>query len=368
MEDMPITTLIGWWALAAGIVFGATANKTNFCTMGAISDMVFMGDFGRMRAWVLAIAVAMTGTTLLHAGGLIDVNDTIYRTANLGWFGAVLGGLMFGFGMTMAGGCGNKTLVRIGGGNLKSIYVFLVMGVFAIMTLRGLTGMARVELEAMTNVDLGAAGYTSQGVEELLGGGLGLDVDMVRWVVVGLLAGGALVWCFKDAEFRRTPANILGGLIIGALIPAGWYITGVVGFDEFEPQPLMSFTFVAPSGETIQYLMIFSGTTINFGIASVFGVILGSFLMALATRSFNLEGFSDARDMLRHTFGATLMGIGGVLALGCTIGQGITGMSTLALSSFIALGSILFGGVLGMKYMEEGSLFGALRAMVPGRA
>ncbi len=368
MEDMPISTLIGWWALAAGIVFGATANKTNFCTMGAISDMVFMDDYGRMRAWVLAIAVALVGTTVLHASGLIDINNSIYRTANLGWFGAVLGGLMFGFGMTMAGGCGNKTLVRIGGGNLKSIYVFLIMGIFAIMTLRGLTGMARVEMEALMNVDLGTAGYTSQGVEELIAGGLGLGADMVRWALVAILGGGALVWCFKDAEFRASPANMLGGLIIGLLIPAGWYITGVLGFDEFEPAPLMSFTFVAPSGETIQYLMIFSGATINFGIASVFGVILGSFLMAMGTRSFNLEGFGDASDMLRHSFGAALMGIGGVLALGCTIGQGITGMSTLALSSFLALGSIIFGGVLGMKYMEEGSIFGALRAMVPGRA
>jgi hypothetical protein len=218
------------------------------------------------------------------------------------------------------------------------------------------------------NVDLRTAGYASQGVEELIAGGLGLSGDVVRWVLVGILGGGALVWCFKDASFRASPANLLGGLIIGLLIPAGWYITGVIGFDDFTPQPLMSFTFVAPSGETIQYLMIFSGATINFGIASVFGVILGSFLMSLATRSFNLEGFGDAHDMLRHSFGAALMGVGGVLALGCTIGQGITGMSTLALGSFLALGSIIFGGVLGMKYMEEGTIFGALRAMVPGRA
>lgn len=364
MEDLPITTIIGWWAFGAGIVFGATANRTNFCTMGAISDMVFMGDLGRMRAWILAIAVALVGTQALYSAGLIDINESIYRTANLGWFGAILGGVMFGFGMTLAGGCANKTLVRIGGGNLKSIYVFLVLGIFAYMTLRGLTGLARVEMESLTNVDLSGAGFASQGLEELIGTGLGLDIETMRWVLVALMAGGAVAWCFKDAGFRSSPSNILGGLIIGALVPVGWYITGVIGYDDFEPQPLTSFTFVAPSGESIQYLMTFTGSTINFGIAALGGVIVGSFLMSVATRSFNLEGFADSSDMLRHTVGAMLMGVGGVLALGCTVGQGITGMSTLALGSLLALVAIVFGGILGMKYMEEGSFAGALRALV----
>lgn len=363
MDETPITTVIGLWAFGAGIIFGAVANKTNFCTMGAVSDMVFMGDLRRMRAWIMAIAVAMIGTQVMHASGLIDIDTSIYRTANLGWLGAVLGGLMFGFGMTMAGGCGNKTLVRIGGGNLKSIYVFLVLGVTAYMTLRGLTGLARVEMEALTNVDLGAAGFASQGLEEIIGTGMGLPVETVRWVLVALLAGGALAWCFKDSAFRASPRDMVAGLVIGALIPVGWYITGVVTYDEFDPQPLMSFTFVAPSGEAIQYLMTFTGSTIDFGIASVGGVIFGSFLVALITRSFTLEAFSDAADMLRHTAGAVLMGVGGVLALGCTVGQGITGMSTLALGSVLALLSILAGGVLGMKYMEEGSFLGALRAI-----
>jgi hypothetical protein len=154
------------------------------------------------------------------------------------------------------------------------------------------------------------------------------------------------------------------GLIIGLLIPAGWYATGVIGFDDFEPTALGSFTFVNPTGESVMYLMTFSGATINFGIAVVGGVIAGAFLMALATKTFAVESFTSADDMLRHLTGGALMGTGGVLALGCTIGQGITGMSTLAIGSVIALLSIIAGGVYGMKYLEEGSLGGAFTAIL----
>lgn len=364
MEDLPISTLVGLAAFAAGIIFGFTANRTNFCTMGAISDMVLMGDTRRFRAWILAIAVAIAGTQALHVGGLIDIDTSIYRTANLGWLGAILGGIMFGFGMTMAGGCGNKTLVRIGGGNLKSVYVFLVMGIFAYMTLRGLVGLARIELEAVSMIDLTArTGVPSQGMEALLAAASGVGTESLRWILVALLAGGGVIWSFKSTDFRQSPRDILAGLVIGALIPAGWAITGIIGMDDFEPTPLASFTFVAPAGETIQYLMTFTGSTINFGIATVFGVIAGSFIAAVTSKTLHLEGFTDSSDMVRHTVGAVLMGIGGVLALGCTVGQGITGMSTLALGSLIALISIVFGGVLGMKHMEEGSFGGAIRAL-----
>jgi hypothetical protein len=175
---------------------------------------------------------------------------------------------------------------------------------------------------------------------------------------------GLLWYCFKDAEFRASPPNIAGGLIIGALIPVGWLITGVVGADDFEPVPLASFTFVAPVGESLMYLMVFTGATINFGIAVVGGIIAGSFLMAMTTNTFRIESFADASDVLRHFGGGALMGVGGVLALGCTIGQGTTGMSTLAAGSMIALASILVGGWFGVKHLEEGTVGGALRAMV----
>lgn len=362
MEEMEVGTVVAIAGFVLGGLFGATAHRTNFCTMGAISDMVFMGNWNRMRAWMMAIAVAMLVSQAMHVLEIVDLNESIYLTTNFGWVGAIIGGLMFGFGMTMGGGCGNKTLVRLGAGNLKSLVVAVVLGIFAYMTLRGLIGLGRVELEAVANLDL-SENYESQGIPDLLAGLTGASADMLRWIVTILLGGGLLAFCFKDAGFRASKRDIAAGLIIGLLVPAAWYATGVIGFDDFDPTPLNSFTFVNPTGESIMYLMTFSGATINFGIAAVGGVIAGSFAMAMATGSFRIESFTDASDMIRHLVGAALMGTGGILALGCTIGQGITGMSTLALGSLIALVSIIAGGVYGMKYLEEGSFGGALKAM-----
>ncbi|MBE9556385.1 MAG: YeeE/YedE family protein [Proteobacteria bacterium] len=362
MEDMEIGTVVAISGFVLGGVFGATANRTNFCTMGAISDMVFMGNWNRMRAWLMAIAVAMLVSQAMHAFEIVDLGESIYLTTNFGWAGAIIGGLMFGFGMTMGGGCGNKTLVRLGAGNLKSLVVAIVLGIFAYMTLRGLIGMGRVELEAVTNIDL-SENYESQGIPDLLAGLTGASADTLRWIVTILAGGGLLAFCFKDAGFRASKRDMAAGLIIGLLVPAAWYATGVIGYDDFEPTQLGSFTFINPTGESIMYLMTFSGSTINFGISTVGGVIAGSFIMAMATKSFRVESFTDASDMIRHLIGAALMGTGGILALGCTVGQGIAGMSTLALGSLIALASIIAGGVYGMKYLEEGSFTGALAAM-----
>jgi len=363
MENIPITTVMGIAGFVIGFLFGGIALRTNFCTMGAISDMVLMGDWNRFRAWMLAIAVAILGSQTMHQIGLVDLNKSIYLTLNVGWAGAIIGGLMFGFGMTMAGGCGNKTLVRIGAGNLKSLVVAIVLGIFAYMTLRGLTGLARVELEALTNLDLSKSGLAGQGLPDFLANASGASIATARWIVTLVLSGALLVFCFKSGDFRRSPTNIAAGLLIGLLIAAGWYATGVIGHDDFEPTPLASLTFVNPVGNSIQYLMTFTGSTINFGIATVGGVIAGAFVTALATKEFRIESFVSADDMVRHMIGAALMGMGGIVAMGCTIGQGLTGMSTLALASVIALLSIIAGGVYGIKYMEEGSLGGAFTAL-----
>jgi hypothetical protein len=362
MEEMEIGTIVAIAGFVLGGLFGATAHRTNFCTMGAISDMVFMGNWNRMRAWATAIGVAILVSHAMHAFEVVDLNESIYLTANFGWAGAIIGGLMFGFGMTLGGGCGNKTLVRLGAGNLKSLVVAVVLGIFAYMTLRGLIGMGRVELEAAANIDLSES-FESQGIPEILSGLTGISGETLRWIVAILFGGGLLAFSFKDADFRASKRDMAAGVIIGLLVPAAWYATGVIGFDEFDPTPLNSFTFVNPTGESIMYLMTFSGSTINFGIAVVGGVIAGSFIMAKATGTFAVESFSGASDMMRHLVGAALMGTGGILAMGCTIGQGITGMSTLALGSLIALASIIVGGVYGMKYLEEDSLGGALKAM-----
>lgn len=364
MEEIPITTIVGLAGFLGGVVFGGVANLTNFCTMGALSDIVFMEDYGRFRTWLLAIAVAIIASQTLHVMGMIDLYESIYQTSNLGWLGGILGGLLFGFGMTMAGGCANKNLVRIGGGNLKSVVVIIVMAIFAYMTLRGLIGLARIEMEAFSNYDLTQIGLKSQGLIDILALLVGSEAEKLRVGFSVVVTSFLLIYCFKDHSFRSSLVNIFGGIIIGAMVPLGWWITGVLGFDDFEPTALFSFTFVSPAGESIQYLMTYTGATINFGIATVGGVIMGSFLVSIMSGSFHVEAFNEKEDMKRHFFGAAIMGTGGVLALGCTVGQGITGVSTLALGSLIALLSIIVGGLFGFKYLEEGTLSGAIKVLL----
>ena len=363
MEEIPTIWIISSLGLVLGGIFGAIAQRTNFCTMGAISDGLLMGDWNRFRAWMLAIAVAITGSQFLHIYETVNLNDSIYLTLNFGWAGAIIGGLLFGFGMTMAGGCGNKTLVRLGSGNLKSLVVAIVLGLSAYITVRGLIGLARIKLEKFTNIDLSTFELGSQGIPDLLVYSAGINPAAARTIVFVVIVISLLSFCFKSAEFRSSKRNILAGLILGGLVPTAWYVTGVIGFDNFEPTPLASFSFVNPVGESLQYLMTFSGATINFGIAAVGGVIIGSFIAAISVGKFKLEAFKDTQDMLRHIIGATMMGIGGILALGCTIGQGLSGMSTLALGSLISLISIITGGAFGIKYLEEGNLQDAFKAL-----
>ena len=349
-----------------GIVFGAVVNKTNFCTMGAVSDWVNMGNKGRLRAWFLAIGIATLITQVLQYRGIIDLSEAIYLTPNFGWLGYLCGGFLFGVGMTLASGCVNRTLVRVGGGNLKSLVVLIIIGLTAYMTMRGLLALVRVNVFEVSNINLAAHDISDQGIGTLVSSTLGLgNTPLVQNIVTVIVAGGLVAYALKGRELRASFNNILAGTAIGLIIPAGWYITGVVGFDDFEPLRLESYTFTGPIAEGLMYLMTFTGSTINFGIAAVFGMILGSFLYVILTGKFRLESFSDREDMVRHMIGGVFMGFGGVLALGCTIGQGITGMTTLALGSLLALISIIFGSALTMKVeyyrMDDEGFFRALR-------
>ena len=356
---------VALWGFLAAVVFGAIANRTNFCTMGAVSDWVNMSDKNRLRAWFLAIGVAILGSQGLQAAGYIDLGKSIYLTANFGWLGHLLGGFLFGVGMTLAGGCGQRTLVRVGGGNLKSLVVMLFLGITAYMTLRGLIAPVRINGIEVTNLDLSARNIPDQSLMTLLGAaGIGIT-PVVRWVIVAVVGAGFVLFALASAEFWKSPKDLLAGISIGLLIIAGWYITGKIGYDEFEPVRLESYTFVAPVAEQINYLMTYTGSTINFGIAAVFGVLAGSFLYAVLSGSFRIETFSSRQDMVNHIVGGILMGFGGVLSLGCTIGQGVTGMSTLAMGSVITLTMIIFGAALTMKVqnqlMDEQPFLRALR-------
>lgn len=353
MEDLEISTIMGIGGFIVGLLFGALTHRTNFCTMGSISDAVSFGDFRRARAWLLAIAVSIAGAHILQYAGLIDLTQSIYLGSGLNWLGAILGGLVFGFGMVIASGCPGRNLARVGGGDLKALVVLLFIGLFGYMALRGLTAPLRSFIQTGTTFDLTAIGISDQQLGTVISDISGLAQPTAQAGSAALVVLAILVFCFRNAEFRTSSSHVAAGIGIGLLVTAGWYITGVIGGDEFEPAQLASLTFVAPSGNGMQYLMTFTGATINFGIATVGGAILGAFLSAMAGGHFTLTSFYDKKDTARHMIGGAMMGTGGVLALGCTIGQGITGISTLGLGSAIALVSIVIGGYAGIKHMER---------------
>jgi uncharacterized membrane protein YedE/YeeE len=360
MDASVVIKTIVWWGFGLGIVFGFIANKTNFCTMGAISDVVNMGHWGRMRAWLLAIAVAMIGTNVLAYFGYLDLSKTIYTGSSFPWLAYIVGGLCFGVGMTLASGCANRTLVRVGGGNLRSVVVFIYLGFAALVTLRGILGQFRVSvLQAPAVTSQFNHGQTLSALLSGIGGLSSKTLQLALAVVIGL---AILIFVFKDKSFRKSLDNNLSGLIIGLLVIGGWYLTGHLGFGE-NPDTLEmtylgtnshlaeSMSFVAPTAYTLEYWAYWtdSSNIVTFGVATIFGVGIGSFLYALITKSFRWEAFSSAQDMFYHIIGGTLMGFGGVTAMGCTIGQGITGVSTLSLGSFLALASIVAGSAVTMK-------------------
>lgn len=373
-------SMLLWSAFAIAFVFGAVANKTNFCTMGAISDATNIGDWGRMRAWLLAIAVALTGVVVLEWFGLVAPDDSFppYRSGQLIWAENLLGGFLFGIGMTLASGCGNKCLVRIGGGNLKSVLVFAVIAVIAYYMIRPFPGSDQTLFSVLfyywirpLAINVGA----SQDIGTLVSG-TGQAVTARLWIGIALSVA-VLAFVFRSVQFRRSANNVIGGLVVGLAVLAAWYVSSNLAVvadgdryslsayaqqwdflaDSEAGKPVdvtalgpQSFTFINPMGQSLRYVSAgLDATYLTFGIMALGGVICGSFLWSLLSRSFRWEWFVDFRDFANHLFGAVLMGFGGVLGMGCTIGQGITGVSTLAIGSFLTLGAIVFGAALTMK-------------------
>jgi uncharacterized membrane protein YedE/YeeE len=359
---------VAWGAFALAFVFGAVANKTDFCTMGAVSDWVNMGHTGRMRMWLLAIGVAILGSNALHLAGAIDLSKSIYPGPNFTWLSYIVGGLLFGVGMTLGSGCGSKTLIRIGAGNLKSVVVFIVVGIVAYMTLRGIFGAFRVNVLEQASVTL-PGGQDLPNLFSRLGG------DKKAWMLAlsALMGGGLIAWAYSSKDFRSNFDYTLGGVVTGLVVVGGWYVSGHIGHVAEDPQTLQeafvatntgrmeAFSFVAPLAFSLEYLMLWTDKSkiITYGIASAAGVILGSLAYALASRKFRWEGFRDAEDTALHLVGGALMGFGGITALGCTIGQGISGFSTLALGSILTFFAIVAGSAATMKWqyarmMQEG--------------
>ncbi len=354
-----LTTQVLWAAFLVSAIFGAIAQRTHFCTMGAISDVFNMGDWTRMRMWGMAVGVAMIGFYGLAAMGLIDPSKTLYASNRFIWLSAAVGGLMFGFGMVLASGCGSKTLVRMGGGSLKAVVVLIVMGVAAFATLKGITAVIRV-----ATVDRIAIDFASNAtLPSWMGSALGMGSTAVGLGMALVVGIGLIVWALLGREFVRFD-NLLAGFGLGAVIAVMWWISGHLGYVAEHPETLQeaflatnsgraeALSFVSPVAFTIDWIMFFSdkAKVLTIGIVAVFGVVAGSAAYALASRSFRWEGFRDAEDTANHLVGAVLMGVGGVAAMGCTVGQGLSGLSTLSATSIVAVAAIMTGAVVALKY------------------
>ncbi|HET6195174.1 MAG TPA: YeeE/YedE family protein [Acetobacteraceae bacterium] len=323
--DMP--ALVALAAFAIGIAFGALARWSGFCLRGAVEDVLTKDNAPRARGFLLAMAVALIAVQALVLTGRLDISKAVVMPNQLFWGGALAGGLLFGVGMVLTGGCGTRMLVLAAGGNLRSVVVFFVFGFVAYATIRGILAPARAAFMDVSSVKL-----AQQALPLFVG------------PVVIVLAFAFILW--RRVEMK----HLLAGALIGLLVPAGYLVTGVLGNDEFDQTTVESLNATRGGGDALIYLLTWTGSKINFGIAFVAGVLVGAALVALFRRQFKLEGFEQPADMLRYAAGATLMGVGGVLALGCTVGNGLTGIASLAPTSFIALPAMVLAAAATMKW------------------
>ncbi len=362
---MESATTILIYTSILGFILGYVVNKTNFCTMGAVSDLVNIGDTSRLKAWFLAIAIAILGVTILELVGAINVNDSRipYRNSVLFWPRYIVGGIMFGIGMTLASGCGNKILIRIGGGNLKSIFVLLIAGLMALlMTRTDFYGLLFHSWMSPLSPDLAKLGINDQSIQTIISSIFRLDSgNIFSTLFVPLITIFFLFKFIFSSNKKLSADNITSGIVVGLVVVFAWLLTGGqlgqawIENNDFLDTPypavgVQSFTFINPMGEALLYTT--SGLNsffLTFGVAALLSTIFGSFVYALISKNLRLEWFVNKHDFIRHLIGGILIGIGGVLSLGCTIGQGVTGVSTLALGSIITLISIIFGASLMMK-------------------
>lgn len=341
MTPIPATVLFA--ALLIGLVFGAVDLLSGFCLTSGLRNWWTKGDGRLVRSFALALAVAIAGTQALAARGLVDLSQSIYLQPAFSAPLMLFGGVLFGYGMVAANACASRALVLLGRGNLRSLVVVVTVAVTAEITLKGLLAPLRL-------VTLHATQTTLHGISvPALLAAAGINDTLAHVGGGAAISLGLLAFALSYAPFRQAKGLIAAGIAIGLLIPAGWYATGTLGADPFNPAPIASLTFVAPLSDTLQYAMLSTGSTLSFGIAIVAGVLIGSFATALATRRFEIEGFRSPRHMLRSLGGATLMGVGGALDYGCSIGQGLTGLSTLAVPSILAATGILLGAAAALR-------------------
>ena len=326
-----------------GMVFGVVGLLSGFCLMSSLRDLWTTSDTRKIRSYATALAVAILGTQILAGAGFVNIGTSIYLQPSFSAPLIFFGGLLFGLGMVLANGCASRALVLLGKGNLRSLVVITVIGITAQMTLKGLIAPLRIALVNASQTTFGTVSLPALLTHS------GLTPSLAAAIAAVIVAAAFLIFAFSHARFRASTLLVVSGLIMGLLVPAGWFITGFLGNDPFTPTPVASLTFIAPLADSLQYVMLSTGSTLNFGIVVMAGVLLGSFITAVVTRRFELEGYKSHNHMLRSIGGAAMMGVGGVMAFGCSIGQGLTGLSTLALPSAIAVLGILIGAAVGLR-------------------
>ncbi len=340
-----------------GLAAGWLIERTHFCTMGAISDAYLFGSWRRLRAWALAIATALVLVQLMAASGLVPLAEAFYLAPRLEPVGLFAGGLLFGIGMVLAGGCGSRNLVRLGAGSLKALVVVLVLGLAAFATVGGILVLPAEALRGLASWPLDQPTQSLGAFVARSGAVSAAAADLALGLVLGC---GLFAFVFKDRAFRRNPADIALGLGLGTLVAMGFLVTGRLFADPFEPVALASLSYVAPTSRALFWTMTGNGLWPGFGAALAIGTILGAAFSAALGGRFRVETFSSRDDMIRHVAGGLLMGFGGILALGCTVGQGMSGLSTLALGSFVAMSGIVAGAVLALRRLERGGWRAAL--------
>lgn len=341
-------TIVAWGGLLVGIAFGAAARLSGFCLLSGLRGWWISGDGRMIRCFALAVSVALVGTQLLQFAGAVDLSQSVYVRQSFSPLLVFFGGTLFGVGMVMANGCGARAVVLLAGGNLRSFVVLLCIGIAGYIALTGLLAPLRASAARLLAVEAPAEAATIPGMLAHFGmapvAAAGLSVAVVAAILV--------CFAFLHRPFRRSPRLIAGGLAVGLIITAGWAVTGLAA-DEFDPVQPASVSFIAPVGDALLYAMQSTGIGLKFGVTVVAGTLLGAFLVAAMQGTLKLEGFASPQIMARYMAGGALMGIGGALASGCSIGQGLSGVSTLALMSIPAIAGILAGTAIGLRQLAQ---------------
>lgn len=337
--------LMAFAGLFGGVLLGLAARLGRFCTLGAIEDLYYGATSTRFAMWGIALGVALIGTFGLSAGGLLDLSHTLYLSLAWNPYASIIGGLTFGYGMAIAGNCGYGALARMGCGDLRSFMISVVMGVSGYVALGGPLSSTRLALFPTSEV-----GTHTPGLAHLVARHIPVDLH-----IVGITAGVLLVAVtLLHKGLRASPASIFWGAIVGVAVVSGWAATQWISANGFDRSIVISHTFTAPVGETLLYLMTSSGNTISFGTGSVAGVILGALAGCLIKGHMRWEACEDPRELRRQMGGAVLMGFGAVVAVGCSVGQGLSAFSVLAYSAPVTLACIVLGAVIGLRQLVEG--------------